>query len=61
MNIDGMMLFLFSLSLHYSAGPQKPQPLTATSMETLDQKTRFLIKIKYFGALLFQECEFFDH
>ena len=40
MNIDGTMLFLFSLFPRVSAGPQKPQTLTAskTKYEKLGQK-----------------------
>ena len=46
MNIDGMTLFFFSLSPPLSAGPHKPQALTASKIEyeIFDQKFQFPYK-----------------
>ena len=30
-------------------------------MKSLDQKFKFIVEIGYFGALIFQEIEFFEH
>ena len=52
--------FYFFLSPPFSAGPQKPQTLTASKIKYEKNFTKNLdswLKNRYFSALIFQECE----
>jgi hypothetical protein len=66
MNINGTTLFLFLLSLRVSAGPQKPQTLTASKTKyekfgpKFGPKFNYSLKDRYFSDLIFLEREFFD-
>ena len=56
--------FFVFLSPPLCAGPQKPQKLTASKIEYENfwpKNLDFLLKIRYFGALISQELELFDH
>ena len=55
MNIDGKTLILFFSSTPFNPGPQKPGILTASKIKY--EK----LKNGYFGGLIFQELEFFEH
>ena len=65
MDIDGTTLFLLFWSPTFCAGPQKPQTLTASKIEYekfLTKNLNFLLKYRYFGVPIIQECEFtYDH
>jgi hypothetical protein len=61
LKINGTTLFSFPL---ISAGPQKPKKLTASKIkyEKFGQKFfNSMLKIGYFGALIFHAIEFFKH
>ena len=59
MNIDGTTLVLFFLSPPLVAGSQKPQKLT--TLKTFWTKNfNFSLKNGHFGAIIFQEIEFFE-
>jgi hypothetical protein len=64
MNIDVTTLILFFWSPPLVAGPQKPQKLTTSKIKYKHFGPKILIfslKNGYFGAIIFQEIEFFEH
>ena len=62
MNIDGTTFISSKSFPPISAGPQKPQKLTALKIKHVKfgpKKFNSLLKNGYFGALIFQEIENF--